>query len=263
MNRKGTVLGVGLLATLLAGATVADTVRLTDGDILHGTILSMDAKQVKLQTKVLGTLTIGRDQVQMMAFGEAPLEAPSAAHEKGAGAKTPSAGNSFDKYLKSQGINPKAFAEHGGIPIGQPPAGAGQGAAAGTPQDAVAQLKGLDPGLTKQLQQTFPLMAAPPVQKYFKDTVGGLITGKINLQDLRKQAIAVRKQIDDLDKDLGPEAKAALAPYSSILDHFIRETAPPAQASPNTAAKPGTPAAKPGAATGIKPGLGPLPRSGR
>ena len=67
-------------------------------------------------------------------------------------------------------------------------------------------------------------MATPSVQKYFTDTVAGLATGKINVQDLRKQAISVRKQIDDLEKDLGPEAKAALAPYSGILDHFIRES---------------------------------------
>ena len=82
----------------------------------------------------------------MIAFGNAPVETPAAAHEKITGAaKTPAAANAFNEYLKSRGIDPKAFAEHGGLPAGQPPASAGEGAAAGTPQDAVGQLKGLDP----------------------------------------------------------------------------------------------------------------------
>jgi hypothetical protein len=98
-------------------------------------------------------------------------------------------------------------------------------------------------------------MTAPSVQKYFNDTVSGLATGQINIQDLRKQAIAVRKQLDDVQKDLPPEAKAALAPYSGILDHFIRESAPPAQASPGTANKPAEPTRKPGEATSPKPGV--------
>jgi hypothetical protein len=237
---------------------------LVDGDVLHGKILSVDAKEVKLQTKVLGALTIGREHVQMIAFGDAPIETPAAAHEKITGAaKTPAAANAFNEYLKSRGIDPKVLAEHGGLPVGQPPASAGEGAASGTPQDAVGQLKGLDPALTKQLQQTFPLMATPSVQKYFTDTVAGLATGKINVQDLRKQAISVRKQIDDLEKDLGPEAKAALAPYSGILDHFIRESAPPGESSRETAAKPGTPATKPGAPKSPKAGINPPAQPGR
>jgi hypothetical protein len=256
MSRKLAVFVPAVLAIIVAPAR-ADTVRLTEGDTLHGKILSVDAKEVKLQNKALGTLTIARDHVQVIAFGDAPLEAPSAAHDGSSGrGKASPAANAFDQYLRSRGVDPKVFAEHGGLPGSQLPPGSGAAAPSGTPQDAVGQLKGLDPALTKQLQQTFPLMATPSVQKYFNDTVGGLITGNINVQDVRKQAIAVRKQIDDLEKDLGPEAKAALAPYSGILDHFIRETAPPTQGSPESAPQPG-------AAKRPKSNAGPSPRSGR
>ena len=56
--------------------------------------------------------------------------------------------------------------------------------------------------------------------------VGGLMLGRISIDDIRNDAIDARDQIRDLEKDLGPQASRALEGYLSILDGFIQETAP-------------------------------------
>ena len=58
------------------------------------------------------------------------------------------------------------------------------------------------------------------------DRVGGLMSGRISIDDIRDDAIDARDQIRDLEKDLGPQASRALEGYLSILDGFIQETAP-------------------------------------
>ena len=52
-------------------ALKADAVRLVNGDIIRGNVISVDQKEVKLQSALLGTLTIARDQVEAIGFGTA------------------------------------------------------------------------------------------------------------------------------------------------------------------------------------------------
>jgi hypothetical protein len=63
------------------------------------------------------------------------------------------------------------------------------------------------------------------------------MTGKLNIQDVRKDAITARDGLLDLQKDLGPEG-AALNGYLSILNKFIRETEPPPATKPPSQDKP-------------------------
>jgi hypothetical protein len=238
-----------LVATVLLGLMAtwarADTVRLVNGDTMHGKVLSMDQKELKLQSGMFGTLAIARDHVKMIAFGDAPLDAQAGDQEKrpsDAGAAA-APGNPFVDHLKSKGIDPKVFTLPGTPNQGQPAADAANGASSAdnASQDAVGQSPSqkLDPGMMKQLQQAFPQLATPGVQKYVNETAAGLMSGRINIQDLRKQAVDVRAQLQDVVKDLGPEANAVLMPYTEILDQFIRESDPAAQGSAKEESKKG------------------------
>jgi hypothetical protein len=105
--------------------------------------------------------------------------------------------------------------------------------------DVLKELQGggLNPQMIGELQAKFPLLNTPEAGQYFNDTVGGLMTGKLNIQDVRKDAITARDGLLDLQKDLGPEG-AALNGYLSILNKFIRETEPPPAAKPPAQDKP-------------------------
>jgi hypothetical protein len=232
MYRKALLFASGFVVTLATTSVSADTVRLVNGDTIHGQVVSVDQKEVKLQSTLLGVLTIARNRVEVIAFGNAVLEVPAAAQKSQGTAAANATGNPVADSLQSKGIDPKALALPAGSPGNLTPPGAGGEPTKGGVADAVRQLQtqGLDPALAKQLQQALPMFGSPEVQKYFNETLSGLAAGQIDVPDLRKQAISVRAQLQDLEKDLGPGAKAALAPYAAVLDQFIRETDPPQQA---------------------------------
>jgi hypothetical protein len=217
--------GVGLAsllsAVLLASGLRADTVQLANGDLLSGEVLSLDAKQLKIKSQVLGEITIPRAKVQAITLGDAPAR-PSAADTRptlqGAGAKPPAAGSlSIEDLLKQLGAG---------------------GAAGGTPgasEDLLKQLQsgGVSPGDLDKLKKQFPLLASPEVQGYVNKTLGGLIDGSLSIGDIRNQAIRARDETKEAIKDLGPEAEQALKGYLGILDQFIKETEPkPPAATP-------------------------------
>jgi len=243
MNNAKILLVPALLLGLMVAGVYADSVRLVNGDTMHGKILSVDQKELKLQSSMFGTLVIARDDVKIIAFGDAPLDAQAGVQEKrpSDGTATTPTGNPFIDHLKSKGIDPKALTLPGMPAQGQPTTDAANSPTGNAVEDAVRQLQsqGHDPGTMKQLQQAFPEIASPGVQKYVTETTAGLLTGQINIQDLRKQAIDVRGQLLDVMKDLGPDAKGALMPYTEILDQFIRETKPSPQTSGKVETKKG------------------------
>ena len=57
------------------------------------------------------------------------------------------------------------------------------------------------------------------------DRLSGLLSGKLNVQDIRNEAIDAVDQIKDIQKDLGPSA-GALNECLSILEKFIQDAEP-------------------------------------
>jgi hypothetical protein len=55
------------------------------------------------------------------------------------------------------------------------------------------------------------------------ELVGGLMSGKMNLNDLRNQAKASIEQINQLKRELGPQADDSLDTYLTILQNFVNE----------------------------------------
>jgi len=190
----------------------ADTIRLINGDSVSGEVVSLNAKELKLKSEILGEITIARSKIATIQFGDAPAPQPVAGAEAAPQYNIPK----LPAVTREQ-------AQY-----------SGQG---GSVEDAVKQLQngGVDPEAVKQITRNLPGFASPEVQKYFNNTLGGLASGKLNVQDIRADAIRARDQLIDLKKDLGPEA-AALDGYLGILNHFIAETEPPkAKAEPETA----------------------------
>jgi hypothetical protein len=185
------VLGAGL--AILVMPAMADSVQLANGDVLNGRVLSLDDKQLRLESEVLGQVTIPRGKIRAITLGD---HRPAAAASSPAG-KLPGAEASPEaalKRLKTTGVNPKDL---------------------------------------KELQQMLPLLATPEASKYFNDTVKGLMSGTRSIGDLRKEAMRARDELKKATRGLGPDVEAAIAPYMQILDSFIRETQPPAPKAQN------------------------------
>lgn len=187
----------------LAPASFADTVQLANGDNVSGHVVSLDAKTLVLKSELLGEVKIDRAKIAAILLGNRP--APSAAQP--APART----------------SPAVPA-----PAGQSAAPGSAPAAPKTVDEILKQIQGsgVDPKLSKGLEGDFPLLATPEVRAYFDKTLGGLVSGDLSVSDLRQQAIDVRNQVKELEKELGPEATQALSGYMSILDKFIRESEP-------------------------------------
>jgi hypothetical protein len=189
------VMGVVISMAMSCAAALADTVELANGDLLSGKVTAVSGEQVLLTSEVLGDVKLPRGIVAAIHFGDR---------------KPALAGNAAPAATGNKGVVVKAAVEAPGV------------------DDVLKQLKAGAAGgdLSKMLTKEFPLLQSPEVKAYFDKTVGGLMSGELNVSDIRKQALDVREQVKELEKDLGPEGMAALKPYLSVLDKFIKDTEP-------------------------------------
>jgi hypothetical protein len=189
-----------LLAIFLAQSAVADVIRLTNGDTLHGEVLSLDAKSLALKSQTLGELKIAREQIASIQFGDAPAVPPVAP----APPVTPAAAAPAEAPAK--------------------PAAREQ-----TADDVVRQLResGIDPAVMRGVTDAIPLLnTSPEAQEYFSERVGGLISGQLDVGDIRKDAEKAVAELEDLKREFGPQMGPAIDPYLGILKRFLRETNP-------------------------------------
>ncbi len=171
---------------------VADVVKMTNGDTLHGKVVSLTADKLTIQSDVLGKLELPRKRIAMIALGEdAKFETPS---------------------QPAAAAQPKMAPE------------------TGTAADALRQLQ--EQGISREqmsaLRKEMPMLALPQAKSYFDQTVTGLMSGEIDLSKVRKDAIKARDELELLKKDLGPNGHM-LNGYLGILNNFIAETDPPAE----------------------------------
>ena len=202
-------------ALFTASLALADVVKLANGDTLHGKIVSIDDEKVVLESDVFGKVVVARERVLGVVFadGKGPDGGPAVEAEPKTGDRAETPGEIIDRLINEE-FGPDALRELSrGAKI------------VANPGDVVRELQreGIDPKYINELTVAIPGFTAPPVQDYFYGTVEGLKTGRINLGDIRKDAVKVRDQIESLKKDLGPDA-AALDGYLGILNGFIEET---------------------------------------
>ncbi len=210
--------GVGAGSALLCAALLlfssaarlpADQVELQNGDRYVGHVLSLNSNAVVLQSELLGTLRLPRSKVAVITLGAS-------------------------RSTNSPAVPSPASV----VPISPAPAPV---AAVSNLSPAVPGL-GLNTDLIQQVQKQFLSGAGPEANAKFNELLGGFLSGKLSMEDIRAQAKTAADQLRTLQRESGEDAGFAANAYLSILDHFLKETAPPASAT-NTPSAP--PAAKP------------------
>lgn len=182
-----------------------------NGDRYSGRILSLTPDSVVLQSEILGKVTLPRNKVASLVIdnGRATNAAP--------------------------------------IPRTVPVAVAASPNAPTTNADLSAALRtlGANTNFIQQVRQQL-LAGSPQAGQKYDELVGGLMSGKVNLNDLRAQAKSSIDQINELKRELGPDAGDSLDSYLDILQSFVNETDGETPAAP--AGSSGTNSISPGVA---------------
>jgi len=121
---------------------------------------------------------------------------------------------------------------------GHPVASTNKPPAPAAASSAFSQL-GANTNVIKQIRDKFLADAGPEANGKFDELLTGLMTGKLDMNDLRAQAKAAADQVRSMKKDAGPEASDTLDVYLQVLDGFLAESEP-AATPPTTNSTQGT-----------------------
>jgi hypothetical protein len=189
-------------ALLLLGIALGargDQVEMTNGDRYVGRVLTLGSDTLLLQSEVLGTLRLPRGRISTITL------------EPGAA---------------GPGTNPARLAP------GQLRSNSVSRVSSATSTNATAQFSAAmrqlssNSNVIHQVQDQLLTGAGPEAQTKFNDLVGGLMSGKIDLGELRAQAKSTLDQAKRTRSDMGEEGGAMLDSYLAILDSFLKETDP-------------------------------------
>jgi hypothetical protein len=175
-----------------------DQVEMQNGDRYAGQVVSLGTNTVVLKSDVLGTLRLPRAKVAVITLGAVPAtNSPSLRSPTNGEARTP-------------------------------PTGAVNAAPDVSP--ALHELAA-STNLIQQVQKQFLSSAGPEANDKFIELLGGFMSGKLSVDDIRAQAKSAADQLRALKRDSGENAGFAADTYLTILDHFLKETAPSGSAS--------------------------------
>ncbi|MCX6925786.1 MAG: hypothetical protein NT154_21645 [Verrucomicrobia bacterium] len=202
--RTGVVVAWAALSLFAAaGRLQADQVELHNGDRYLGHVLSLNTNTVVLQSEVLGTLRLPRSKVAVITLG--PIQATT----------SPALSLSTNSPVRPPSIVPAK--------------------AATNISPAFRQL-GANTNLIQQVQKQFLSGAGPDANNKFNELLSGLMSGKLSVDDIRAEAKSAADQLRALQRESGEDAGLATGAYLSILDHFLKETAPSAGSATNAPA---------------------------
>ena len=172
-----------------------------NGDRYSGKVVSLSADTLVLQSDVAGTLRLPRSGVAQLTLG---TNAPTTL------AAVPVVTNR------------------------PPPASAGvQTNLAPSEMPGALRQLGLHTNLIQRVQTQFLSDAGPEANAKFNELLNGLMSGRLTVNDLRAEAQSAANQMRDARKELGDDAGVMIDGYLAILDHFLKETAPPPDSSTN------------------------------
>ncbi len=197
----------GFLSAAMAGLFAlplkADLLELTNGDHYRGTVISMTLSNLEFQSEIQGRVTLPRDKVAKITFREPQISKPVA-------------------------VTPP--------PTAAPIILSGTNSGPANEVNAVVKQmreQGLDPKLVNQVQEQIFGKASPEAAQKFNETMDGLLSGKLSIQDIRAQAQNSISQIKAARSELGEDAGGMLDGYLAILEKFVQETGPSAGNSPS------------------------------
>ena len=181
---------------LAAPRARADVVEMQNGDHYSGKILSVSADSVVLESEVLGKIVVPRKKVASLTLGTTAAMPKTATN-----------------------VAPVAISTN--LPAALPVA-----VLANTNTDLSAAFRnlGANTNFINQIRQQL-LGDNPAASSNYDELVSGLMSGKLNMDDLRRQAKSSADQLRQLKQELGPDAGDAIDAYLSVLDNFLKETA--------------------------------------
>jgi len=173
-----------------------DQVEMQNGDRYAGKVLSVSTNTIVLQSDVLGTITLPRARVASVKLGA-------------------------------------AMSVTGPQPASIPPVRALALPSTNTPPEEPAALRrlGENTNLIQQVQKQFLNEAGPEAKAKFDELLGGLMSGKLDITDIRTQAKSAADQLRALKREQGDDPGGTLDGYLSILEKFLKDTTPPAAAT--------------------------------
>ena len=203
--RAAVVCATFILATG-GGRIRADQVVMKNGDRYSGSVLSLNAESVVIQSELLGKVTLPRGKTTLITVGSnapAPLARPA----------TPAKGAFSHPSAASMNTN-----SVGAMDL----------------RSLVAQTN-----LVQQVREQYLSAAGPEANKKFDAMLSDLMSGKLNMDGLRAQAKSAADQLRAAKRDLSGGDVSELDECLTILEHFLDETAPPHGTSPAPAANSG------------------------
>lgn len=195
---------------LAPGWLGADQVRMQNGDHYLGKVVSLGTNTLVLKSDVLGTVQLPREKVAQISLGPGPA-------------------------TNTQAVAP--------APNNQPDAASVPLTNGAVDLSASLRQLGANTNFIQQVQAQFLGTAGPEANAKFNEMVGGLMSGKLNVNDIRAEAKSAAAQLKELKRDLGDDAGWALDGYLAILENFLQQTATPNSSATN-ASRP-LPKAKP------------------
>lgn len=201
----------GMISTLVvAPAMRADVLEMQNGDRYSGKVLSVSADTVVLNSEVLGKINVPRKKVANLSFGT--------------NAAAPKATGTLARPVSTN-----------------LPTAAASMVLANTNVDLSAALRqlGANTNFVGQIRQQM-LAGSPEAAGKYDEMVNGLLSGQLDLNDLRREAQSSADQLRALKRELGPDADDSFDAYLQVLDSFIKETASE-PANPAVAPKPQAP----------------------
>ena len=167
----------------------ADQVEMQNGDRYIGKVLSLDAKSLLLKNDNLGTIRLPRAKVSNVTLGT----------------------NAATTVVPSLAVTNNPPSGPAVTTNGQP--------------DLSASLKALggNTNVIKQIQSQFLAGAGPEANAKFNEMVGGLMSGKMDINGLRAEAKKAAADLRKMKREVGDDT-GMLDSYLSILDNFIKES---------------------------------------
>ena len=192
---------LALCVTAWAGSwTVhADQIEMANGDRYVGRVLSLNSNVLVLQSDVLGTIRLPRAKIAMIGLEQGRVErgtnrvlslSPAASSKDATAFSSLSSSNSAPDLTT-----------------------------------AMRQLSS-NSNMIQQGQSQLLGGAGPEAETKFNDLLGGLMSGKINVDGLRLEAKSTLERAKAARKDLGEEGGSSLDSYLAILENFLKETEP-------------------------------------
>ena len=222
------------LISLWVGVAVlsasADQVTLRNGDVLNGKVVAMTTNSLVLQDDSLGNLTLPRVNVANIAFGTVTATAskPAATTAVTAtGANTVQAIPNLASEANSVSDDTASGLASAYMSQTSPQAKSDSSPISDSDLQAMARdIQGHSNLVQEIAAQVLGSSASPAAVSKIDDLLDGLASGQLDMNGLRAQVQSAASQLQDYKKQMGSDAGEEVDAYLSILNTFLRETAP-------------------------------------